>query len=91
MGQLIVMPSANPRTSKSWNDFEESAFAAIMNAGLLERLPAIRLYRRCKSDLARALVLAAQGRPSDSDISRRKALADRVRARNRAKVLQIAI
>ena len=43
---------------KGWTDEEEVAFAQIMEAGGLERLPAIRLYRRLGSDLKRALKYA---------------------------------
>lgn len=43
---------------KEWTAAEESAFRQIMTVSDLERLPAIRLYRRCKSNLAKALQIA---------------------------------
>ena len=48
----------NPRTGKGWTDEEERAFAQLMAAGGLERMEAIRLYRRFKCDLKRALQYA---------------------------------
>lgn len=50
----------NPNTGKGWTDAEEAAFAQIMAAGRLERLPAIRLYRRCRCALNRALQIASE-------------------------------
>jgi hypothetical protein len=43
---------------KGWTDEEEHAFTEIMVTGGLERLPAIRLYRRFGCDLKRALKYA---------------------------------
>ena len=50
----------NPKTGLGWTDEEETAFAEIMAAGQIERLPAIRLYRRCRSNLNRALEYARE-------------------------------
>lgn len=44
-----------------WTDEEEKAFAYIMQAGKLGRLPAIRLYRRAKGRLEFAINLAKDG------------------------------
>lgn len=41
-----------------WTPTEESAFRQIVAVTDLERLPAIRLYRRCKDNLAKALQIA---------------------------------
>jgi hypothetical protein len=41
-----------------WTPAEESAFGQIMAASDLGRFPAIRLYRRCKDNLAKALQIA---------------------------------
>jgi hypothetical protein len=46
----------------SWTAAEESAFAQIMAAGGLLRLESIRLYRRSRGDLAKALQIAADNR-----------------------------
>lgn len=48
----------NARTGKGWNDAEESAFETTMAAGKLERMEAIRLYRRMGGDLKKALQYA---------------------------------
>ena len=45
-------------TSTTWTQEEEKAFAQLMSAGRLERLPAIRLYRRFKGNLPKALEVA---------------------------------
>ena len=42
----------------TWTDEQESAFASIMAAGNLERLDAIRLYRRNRENLSRSLAIA---------------------------------
>lgn len=49
----------NPKTGKGWTDQEEAVFAQIM-ACWLERLPAIRLYRRCGTDLGKAVRYAKE-------------------------------
>jgi hypothetical protein len=69
----------------NWTEQEEQAFADIMAAGRLERLPAIRLFRRCKDNLTRALVIATAEAPSDAQIARRKIVGDRMRARHAQK------
>jgi hypothetical protein len=68
-----------------WTEQEERAFADLMKAGRLERLPAIRLYRRCKDDLTRALAVAVAEAPTDAQIARRKAVGDRMRVRHAQK------
>jgi len=54
------LESRNPRTGKGWTYEEEKAFAEIMAAGGLERLPAIRLYRRFKGSLTKSLKYALE-------------------------------
>jgi hypothetical protein len=44
----------------TWTDSEEAAFVQLMAAGKLERMAAIRLYRRCKDDLVKALQIARE-------------------------------
>jgi hypothetical protein len=68
-----------------WNQQDETAFAELMRVGRLERLPAIRLYRRCGDNLARALGVASAEAPTDAQIARRKAVGDRMRARHAQK------
>lgn len=48
----------NPKTGKGWTDEEEATFADIMRIGHMERIKAIQLFRRCKSDHAKAVGLA---------------------------------
>lgn len=47
-------------TDTTWTLEEEAAFAKIMGAGHLERLAAIRLYKRCGKDLEKALRIAGE-------------------------------
>ncbi len=68
----------NPETSKSWTPEEEAAFAKIMMTGDLERLPAIRLWKRCNKDLGKALPLAEQTyAPAPAQIDRNRTNAAR--------------
>ena len=55
------MAYVNPETGKGWTPEEEAAFAALMNAGGMQRLPAIRMYRRFGCDLEKALRYATGG------------------------------
>jgi hypothetical protein len=48
--------------SLGWAVAEELAFDELMSAGNLERLPAIRLFRRCGGDLKRAVEIARANR-----------------------------
>jgi hypothetical protein len=48
----------NPNTGKGWTDAEEATFSEIMRIGRMERIKAIQLFRRCKSDHAKAVKLA---------------------------------
>lgn len=41
-----------------WTQEQEMAFARIMEVGHIDRLPAIRLFRRYSNDLAKALEIA---------------------------------
>ena len=53
---------------RHWTKSEEQGFSEIMKAGNMERLPAIRLFRRVGGDIARALQIAKRGL-SDSQIA----------------------
>ena len=63
----------------AWTPEEEAAFARLMKVGPLERLPAIRLYRRCRGNLDRALRIAEAGRPTPGELARRAAAGARLR------------
>lgn len=52
----------NHETGKGWTNAEEKAFAQIMATGELDRLSAIRLYRRMQGNLAKALRYASESR-----------------------------
>ena len=56
--QNPIKMNINPRTGKGWTDAEELTFADIMRIGRMGRIAAIQLFRRCKSDHAKALKLA---------------------------------
>ena len=73
MGKLIEM------TLQGWTAAEESAFAKVMQVGHLDRLPAIRLYRRT-GELKRALVIAAAEAPTDAELARHKAFGEKMKA-----------
>jgi hypothetical protein len=51
-----------PAPPVGWTDAEEDAFAKIMVASGLERIPAIQLFRRCGSDMDKALEVAGEYR-----------------------------
>jgi hypothetical protein len=44
----------------TWNEAEEQAIAKLAQTGRLDRLGAIRLYRKCGSDLEKALALLSE-------------------------------
>jgi len=73
MGKLIELPL------EGWTAAEESAFAQIMQVGHLDRLPAIRLYRR-SGELNKALVIAAAEAPTDVELARHKAFGEKMKA-----------
>jgi len=50
----------NPKTDKLWTKQEEAAFAQIQEASRLNRIEAIKLFRRFKGDVPRALAIAKQ-------------------------------
>lgn len=66
---------------ETWNTTEEGAFADLMAAGRLGRLAAIRLYRRARGNLARAIAIATAEAPTDEEVARRKVFGDSVRQR----------
>ena len=50
----------NPNTGKGWTDAEEATFADIMRIGHLTRIKAIHLFRRCRSNAAKAITMAQE-------------------------------
>jgi len=50
----------NQKTGKGWTDAEEAAFAKIQQTSRLNRIEAIKLFRRFKGDVPRALAIAKQ-------------------------------
>jgi hypothetical protein len=66
---------------QTWTATEEKAFAQLMEAGRLERVPAIRVYRRYKGNMTRAMGLATAEAPTDDELVRRKAFGDAARLR----------
>ena len=69
------------RRRLGWTSAEESAFAQIMQAGHLDRMRAVRLYRRCGEDLTRGLEIARAEAPTEAESISRKASGERLRLR----------
>jgi hypothetical protein len=65
----------------TWNQSEEDAFLQLMTAGRITRLEAIRLFRRCRGGLDRALEIAKSEAPSAEEIARRAAFGESARLR----------
>jgi hypothetical protein len=59
----------NPNTGKGWTDAEEATFAQIMRVGRMDRIKAIQLFRRCKSEHAKAVKLARKQLRSDGQVA----------------------
>ncbi len=66
---------------ETWTADEENAFAEVMAAGRMDRISAIRLFRRSAGNLGRALAIATAEAPTDEEIARRKAFGDSARLR----------
>jgi hypothetical protein len=66
----------------AWSEDEEKAFQQIITAGHLERMQAIRLFRRCRCNLAKALAIAKTNAP---EIARNKAAGEERIRRDTAK------
>jgi hypothetical protein len=64
-----------------WTPSEEDAFSQLMTAGRISRLEAIRLFRRCRGGLDRALEIAKSEVPSADEIARRTAFGENARLR----------
>jgi hypothetical protein len=70
---------------QTWTPAEEDAFSRLMEIGRMKRMEAVRLYRRCKDNLKRALSIAAANAPTAEEVARRAAFGEsaRLRAANR--------
>jgi hypothetical protein len=66
---------------QTWTPAEEEAFSQLMEIGRLKRMEAVRLYRRCKGNLNRAISIAAAGAPTADEIGRRAAFGESARLR----------
>lgn len=50
----------NERTGKGWTDQEETQFAQLMEAGNLERIKAIQLWKRFGKEMTKAMKHATE-------------------------------
>lgn len=66
---------------QTWTPKEEDAFSQLMQVGRLKRMEAVRLYRRCKDNLKRALSIAAANAPTTEEVTRRAAFGESARLR----------
>jgi hypothetical protein len=66
---------------QTWTLVEEDAFSQLMKAGRMKRMEAIRLYRRCKDNLNRALSVAVADAPTAEEAARRAAFGESARLR----------
>ena len=66
---------------QTWTPAEEVAFSQLIQAGRMKRMEAIRLYRRCKANLKRALAIAIVDAPTPAEAARRAAFGESARLR----------
>ena len=66
---------------QTWTPVEEDAFSQLMQARRMKRMEAVRLFRRCKNNLKRALSIAAANAPSAEEVTRRAAFGENARLR----------
>ena len=79
---LDVPPaSLNGEKMDTWTPAEEDAFSQLMQVGRMKRMEAVRLYRRCKDNLKRALSIATANAPTVEEVTRRGAFGKSVRLR----------
>jgi hypothetical protein len=69
----------------TWTTEEEQSFTRLMELGRLTRPEAIRLYRRCKDNFGKAMVIATAEAPSSEEIARRAAFGESARTRGARK------
>lgn len=66
---------------QTWTQAEEDAFSQLMQVGRMARMEAIRLYRRSKNNLKRALSIAAANAPTAEEVTRYAAFGENARLR----------
>lgn len=66
---------------QTWTPAEEGAFSQLMQAGRMKRMEAVRLYRRCKDNLTRALAIAAADASTAAEAARHAAFGESARLR----------
>jgi len=71
----------NGEKMQTWTAVEEDALTQLMQVGRMKRMEAIRLYRRCRNNLTRALMIATSDAPTVEEVSRRAAFGETVRLR----------
>jgi hypothetical protein len=80
-GLEVAPASLNGEKMHTWTQAEEDAFSQLMQGGRMKRMGAIRLYRRCKDSLERALTIAAAHAPTAEEVTRRGAFGESARLR----------
>jgi hypothetical protein len=80
-GLEVAPANLNGEKMHTWTQAEEDAFSQLMQGGRMKRMGAIRLYRRCKDNLKRALSIAAADAPTAEDVTRRAAFGQSARLR----------
>jgi hypothetical protein len=80
-GFRIAAAKLTERKMQTWAPAEEDAFSQLMQAGRMKRMEAVRLYRRCKDNLKRALSIAAADDPTTEEVARRVAFGVSARLR----------
>jgi hypothetical protein len=71
----------NGEQMQTWTPIDEDAFSQLMQVGRMKRMEAVRLYRRCRGNLNRAITIAAAGAPTADEIGRRAAFGENARLR----------
>jgi hypothetical protein len=85
LGLLTVLEReqqiSTEKKMQTWTAVEEDALTQLMQVGRMKRMEAIRLYRRCRNNLTRALMIATSDAPTVEEVSRRAAFGETVRLR----------
>jgi hypothetical protein len=86
----VAPANLNGEKMHTWTHAEEDAFSQLMQAGRTKRMEAVRLYRRSKDNLKRALTIAAALAPTAEEVTRRAAFGEsaHLRATHRREAMQ---
>jgi len=89
-GLEVAPANLNEEKMDTWTHAEEDAFSQMVQAGRMKRMEAVRLYRRCKENLERALTIAAAHAPTAEEVTRRAAFGEsaHLRAAHRREAMQ---